>query len=313
MSIYTYLSTPLPTIAYAILHQAGPSVSPEAYAETMKELHQRIAAETAEVNAGYKKTLQEITVRETQILRGALSQFLETPIRSDNAEVQKIFLDAFQKYGGLITVTGDYGVIRSSEGKLSLPDSQQAAQKRLGRSGKAYLTELGFTFGKASGPVFESVFYVRGGANLDIIEHLVRDRLGIYASTHGKHLAEFSGCLFGAYNVVMDGVPGLQPDAGQAGEAVIWFDKPDMPYGEFRQGLAALLESLAKDGSPASPSLWQRKLGLGRGREFALRLAARNRKKPDEMMQWLHECKLPDVVRNAVMNEGALLTREPVV
>ncbi len=313
MSIYTYLSTPLPTIAYAILHQAGPAVSPEAYAETMKELHQRIAAETAEVNAGFKKALQEITVRETQMLRGSLSQFLETPIRSDNAEVQKIFLDAFQKFGGLITVTDDYGVIRSSEGKLSLPASRQAVQKKLGVGGKAYLTELGFTFGKASGPVFESVFYVRGGANLDIMEHLVRDRLGIYASTHGKHLTEFAGCLFGAYNVVMGGGPGPQTDTGENSEAVIWFDKPDMPYGEFRQGLSVLLESLAKEGSPASPSLWQRKLGLGRGREFALRLAGRNRKKVDEMIQWIHECTLPDVVRNAVMNEGALLTREPVV
>jgi hypothetical protein len=60
------------------------------------------------------------------------------------------------------------------------------------------------------------------------------------------------------------------PAAG--GEAVFLFEKPHIGYGEFRESVGAIADRLFADLAPERVELWQRKLGLGAGMEFILRV-----------------------------------------
>jgi hypothetical protein len=159
-------------------------------------------------------------------------------------------------------------MIMTSEGRVI--DLPEGSGRSLALSGKKYLLELGFNMGRPHRDVFESVFLVDGGMNLDIIEHIVRDRIGIYTPVHGKHIGEFDSYAYSAHNLVAwEGT--LEPrNVGY--ELAVFFSKGGVKYDVFRSALKSRLATEIDRHKLPHGSLWQRKLGLGSGREFVLRL-----------------------------------------
>ena len=90
MSVYA--AFPQPSITYSILHGPTPGIPREQYEGTIVEMHRRVEEESVLFGQQQVKTLAELSGRQAQILRGALSQFLETPIRSDDDDIRRIFL-----------------------------------------------------------------------------------------------------------------------------------------------------------------------------------------------------------------------------
>jgi hypothetical protein len=310
MSIYQHLSTPIPTIAYCALHQANNNILAEEYTKTMKELHERIAEETALINSGYALFLKEAAARESQMMHTALSQYLQTPLRGDNNDVRRILEESYAKFQKAHVSTG-LGLKRSVEGRVFLSPSKKTLEKKLLQNGKAYLEELGFAFGKGKGHVFESMFVIEGGINLDMLEYIVRDKLGIYATTHGKHIKEFSGYSYAAYNLVYSSSELPAKEAvGKYTELAFFFSKPDMKYAPFRKGLTDALVKLSSEIPIDHLSLWQRKLGLGTGVEFVLRLMCNNADAISESIQWLSAYKDKPVVRDVLTGDGKLVVKE---
>ncbi len=311
MSTYSILNAPVPTISYSILHQPGSSALVDEYVGTIRELHAVVIRESDALTAAYQKSVRETITRESQALRGALGEFLAMPVRSDTASVQKIFGESFERYQEQVVGTGPLGVIRSYEGRVVEPGFQKAAERKLVVKGRSYLKGLGFARGKAGADVFESVFLVQGGMNLDLLEHIIRDRVGIYGPTHGRHLEQAGRYLFAAYNLV--GSWGARADilAGQF-EAALYFSKPAMPYDTFRGGLLGALEVLVKEKPVRQVSLWQRKLGLGRGSEFILRCTAASTGDIGDVLGWLGRCHEPAFLKSALMSRGQLVVKELV-
>ena len=312
MSVYRHLSLQVPTISYSILHQAGASVAREDYASTMRELHARVGQETAALTAGYHKSVGETISREAQILRGQLGQYLATPIRSDNQDVQKILTEALGRLQDNLLPTRTLGVTESYEGMFTMPSLKTAVERKLLQEGRQYLHELGFELVKGD-EVYESVFHIQGGMNLDIIEHLVRDKLGIYASTHGKHFAESAAYIFSAHNLVFarGGIPAINLRQNLV-ELVFSFSKPGIEYSRFREGLTATIDGLLSQVSIPGCSLWQRKLGLGRTREFILRFLCGGLKDCTRIVQILHDAREPAFVAETLTRRGALLVKEVI-
>ncbi len=311
MSIYTLLSTPLPTIAYCAMHQALPTVPLAEYMKTMKELHERIAYESEAINAEYTKSLRETLLREVQAIHGSLSSFLQTPISSDDKEVRHILEEEIGKFGDAVVDNKGYGLKYSVEGKVFHASTKKALEKKLLSAGKAYLEELGFTSGKGKGEIFESMFVVEGGLNLDILEHIVRDRLGIYSTTHGKHIKEFGEYAYTAYNLVHS--VGTLPEREARRkyfEAVLFFSKPDTKYAPFRKALVDILKKLHEEVKPVHLALWQRKLGLGVGKEFALRVASDNSDQISGVVHWLEEHDENPLIKETLIRDGKLILKE---
>ncbi len=311
MKTYPLLNVPVPTISYCILHQSKKERAGDEYVNTMRALHERVQKESDEMKSACAKGVREIITREAQQVSGLLAQFLTTPIQSDRAEVRRIIAEGVEQSLNQAGLIGEVGVAWSSEGKTSFPPLKKAFERKLQQNGKAYLQDLGFTSDGSAGDILESVFVVAGGMNLDLLEHIVRDRIGIYNAPHGTHLEESAAYTFSAYNLVY--ASGTLPPQGQKNglvEISVWFSKPSVEYGLFRTSLISGLEQqLARDAALYT-SLWQRKLGLGKGREFILRFFCSEMNKLDGIMQWLHDSRAPDFPSDALADKGALLFKE---
>jgi hypothetical protein len=273
-----------------------------------------VRRESDSIAAAYAKHVRDAIGRESQVLRGSLSEFLQTPMRSDNASVQRIFSDSFERFQEQVAGKPALGVTRSYEGRVITQAFLKTAERRLAANGRAYLKSLGFIAGKTKGDIFESVFIVEGGMNLDLIELIIRDRLGVYGETHGKHIDLTGGYSFSAYNLV--GTWGqITRDQALNGrvELAIFFAKPTMQYAPFRAGLLEALGNLTKRISPRSITLWQRKLGLGEGKEFILRWLCDESRQAVEILHLLEQQKDPPFTKKVLVDQGHLVLKELLI
>jgi len=310
MNLSSALSIPVPAIAYTILHRKRSGVPLDDYAGTLRTIHERIAQESAALAAEYRKARAETVARESQVLRGHLSQFLATPIRSDNAEVQRILSEGFERSLGPAELEGSPGIGSSYEGIVVTATLKSAAGKRLVQDGKNLLLELGMESRKGE-EVFESVYLLRGGASLDILEHVVRDRPGMYAVTHDKIVVESSVAVSAVYNLLQakGEIPPREKRAGMM-EVALHLSKPEMPYGPFKQEMAAAADRAMAAGRALHGALWQRKLGLGRGREFVLRFLCDSPAGCEAIVQTLLEIKEPVFVKESLAERTAIVMKQ---
>ncbi|MEX2117606.1 MAG: hypothetical protein WEB37_12040 [Bacteroidota bacterium] len=272
MSVYTALKFEMPVVAYSALHQVRKGITPEVYIQTMKDFHRLLREEMANVNTAWHGFRNDAIARTLQSVRGLLLEYLNTPLKSDSEAIQKILRERIEEYSRNVFPDKPLGMILTTEGRvIYLP---QGTSRTLALSGKKYLSELGFGIGRPHREIFESVFLVEGGMNLDIIEHIVRDRIGIYTPVHGKYIGEFDSYAYSAHNLVA-----LEGELGPANtehEMAVFFSKGGVTYDVFRSALKSKLGAVVDRHKLRHSSLWQRKLGLGSGREFVLRLQGNN-------------------------------------
>jgi hypothetical protein len=311
MSIYTSLKINLPVISYSILHRPQNRSAVEAYEHTIQEMHAKVEEESMSVASNLRKELDETVERQSQMLRGALSQFLETPIRSDNAELQNIFRETFRKHRDQLTTGVPAGVIGSSEGVVRIGEARGSAFRVLAGNGRKYLRELGYPVTKTNAPVYESVYLVHGGENLDVLEHIVRDRLGIYSSPHGEHIKLVQTFVVAAHNLLHNAGTAYERAIHDAwGEAVLYFSKPDIRYEDFRTALVPAVEDLARQTSLPSVSIWQRKLGLGPGREFLIRCVVASERQVNSLVDAVQSLSSSPHLLDAIVKRGCLVVKE---
>jgi hypothetical protein len=300
MSIDALLGIPVPRVAYVLLHQPASGTPRADYEAVMREMHLRLVEESAALVARRAKLLREVSAREAQMLRGTLTSFIQTPIQSDDEDVRKIFVEYFDRCVDQAAGPGAGGVIASSEGMIvpapPLPGLHQAET-----AGRRHLKDLCFASGKNAPRIYESVFEVDGGRSLDVLEHLVRDRMGIHAGTHGRHVEGHAMFVVAAYNRILHAAPAPPPAAW--GEAVLSFGKPAMTYDDFRTSLGLVVRALQDVPGIDALAVWQRKLGLGRGHEFVLRSGLRD---PDAV----RECDAPRSVIESIVGHGQFFLRE---
>ncbi|MFQ5854922.1 MAG: hypothetical protein ACE5LU_04670 [Anaerolineae bacterium] len=134
-------------------------------------------------------------------------------------------------------------------------------------TGRDYLAGFGLNLDDGSPPIQESVMIFEGSTSYDIIEHIVRDLMGIYVPPHYDHVQQLSRVQFGTY----DRIYHIERDA-TAWQSVFAFNKGGARYNAFRRSLRNTMDVLGERAGWGAMTAWQRKLGLGYGREFVLRL-----------------------------------------
>lgn len=138
-------------------------------------------------------------------------------------------------------------------------------------SGRDYLASLKMDTGPDAPEIEESVFTFQGSVGYDVVEYIVRSLLGIYAPPHGVHIQQHGPLAFGTYDRIQE-VPG----AVSGWQAVFAFNKGRARYGVFRKALRNTMSALADATGWGGMVAWQRKLGLGYGHEFVLRVELGN-------------------------------------
>jgi hypothetical protein len=308
MSIYSALSTNAPVITYSALHQAKKGIEPKEYIKTLQEMHKMVRTESQKVAESWKIFLQEASASSVQTVRGTLSQFLTLPLDTDVKEIHRILGDQFAHLLKQTLPNTKVGVIASTEGRFVWEREQNTVLQALHTRGREYLKKLKFKVTESSPDIFESDFVIEGGLNLDIIEHIVRDRMGIYGTAHGRHTEESDTFVFAAHNLVYHQGSLEQGDVKY--EAAIHFTKGKPQYDPFRKELAELLDAIQSEFQFGHISMWQRKLGLGAGTEFNIRARTNDRKMIKEAILAIAKGQGKDLVRDPLIKQGKMLIRE---
>ena len=188
-------------------------------------------------------------------------------------EVQQILERDYSRLGSRIGSETVLGLQGSAEETFSeeTPTDPDLAKRII--DGREYLASLGFKPGQ--GPLHEAWLLFRGSIHYDVMEHIVRDRLGIYRGSHGAHIENIARTSFGTYNLIYQLGESLTADlVGDVPtqEVTFAFSKGPIRYSDFRHEVSALMEHIAEQINVIHASFWQRKLGLGTGKEFVLRL-----------------------------------------
>ncbi len=244
MDVYRALNADVPQLLFTVLHQAGPTVSDEDYTRTVTALQMDIRWQVHEISERLHQWLMqqysqhaEETVRKLQRL-GFLAEHV------DMIEVQQVLERDFGRLGtrlGSETVLGMQG---SAEETLSeaIPADPDLA-KRVA-DGHEYLASLGFKLGQ--GPLHETWLLFRGSIHYDIMEHIVRDRMGIYTGSHGNHIQNVGCTSFGTYNLVYQLGESLTADLANdvaTQEVTFAFSKGPIHYSDIRQEVSAFASS----------------------------------------------------------------------
>ena len=273
MDVYRALNADVPQILFTVLHQAGPTVSDEEYTRTVAAFHIEIGKQLQEMSERLRQWLTrqysqqaEETLQKLQRL-GFLSQ------EADEGEVRQILEKNFSRIGSRIgseSMLGMEGFAEETfcEAPFSYPD----LARRVG-DGYEYLASFGFKPGYGS--IHETWLLFHGSIHYDVIEHIVRDHLGIYKGSHGAHIENVVRTSFGTYNLVYQLGESLTAQLHadvMTQEVAFAFNKGPIHYSDFRHDVCALMEYVAEQIDVIHASFWQRKLGLGTGKEFMLRL-----------------------------------------
>ena len=181
MSIYNVLSTEIPVIGYSVLHYPGKNVTNKEYVRTILQLHEAVHEESQKIQQEWSAHLADVKSKTVQTMRGALSQFLSTPIQSDTSDIEQIIGDQVSQISEQLLPKISYGVASSSEQEL-LFDSAEAGFNKWITAGRKFLRNLEFP----AKDVHESFFIFEGGSNLDILEFIIKSRIGIRAGAHGN-------------------------------------------------------------------------------------------------------------------------------
>src|SRR6266487_229661 len=273
MDVYRALNADVPQLLFTVLHQAGPTVSDEEFTRTVTALQMDIRKQVHEVG---ERLHQWLLQQYSQQAEETLQKLQRLGILAEHADVREIQQILERDYGRLGSRVGSetvLGLQGSAEETFSEAIPTDADLAKRVADGREYLASLGFKPGQ--GPLHEAWLLFRGSIHYDVMEHVVRDRLGIYRGSHGAHIENVARTSFGTYNLIYQLGEGLTADLPKdtpRREVTFAFSKGPVHYSDFRQEVSALMEHIDEQIQLIHASFWQRKLGLSIGKEFVLRL-----------------------------------------
>ncbi len=273
MDVYRALNADVPQLLFTVMHQAGPTVSDEEFTRTVTALQMEIRRQVHEVGERLHQWLVQQYSQQAEETVGKLRRLGILAEHADVREIQQILERDYGRLGSRIGSEVLLGLQGSAEETFSevTPMDPDLAKRII--DGREYLASLGFKPGQ--GPLHEAWLLFRGSIHYDVMEHIVRDRMGIYVGSHGAHIENVGRTSFGTYNLVYQLGESLTANLDNnvtTQEVTFAFSKGPIHYSDFRREVSALMEDVAEQINLIHASFWQRKLGLGTGKEFVLRL-----------------------------------------
>ncbi len=275
MSIYNVLSFDIPVIAYSVLHRHKKTETMKEYAKSLHNLRSELIKETEQIKSAWINYISDLTSKSVQASRGNLSQFLSTPIQSDTDDIQKILKDQIIQTTEQLLPNILYGLSGGYDAKYLLDSKQSEIPKsRLSRS-RSFMQKNGFKAEKNNGSMFESLYLVQGGSNLDILEHIIKSVKTINNSSHEKKIGELETLACSVYNLLFS--DGVSYSGFDRFELQVNFVKGKEPYEVFNKELGESIKFFRTEIHHLNVSVWERKLGLGIGEEYVLRILTKDR------------------------------------
>ena len=275
MSIYEVLSMDIPILAYSVFHQPRKTVTAKEYAKSLAKFRTELKEESEKIQTTWQNYLSDLTAKTVQTTRGNLSQFLSTPIQSDTSDIQHIISDQISQTAEQLLLKIQYGLMDGYDGRFLIEAPQVEIPKVRALGARSFFQNMGFKIGRNNSAVFESLYFIQGSANLDILDHLVRNRIGIYNSSHGTKVDQSTVNSCSLYNLLfLDG--NFEHNLDRF-ELQVRFAKGKELYELFHIELTEAMKIFRLEIHDLNVSVWQKKLGLGIGEEYILRVRTKDR------------------------------------
>lgn len=313
MSIYKIISTEPQLICCSCMHQAGEGIPKDQFIKDLKSLHIQLERETEKFLKALERNQQKVLDKNTEMLMTILSEYLQTPLPSDQADIRNIVREALQKNINQLGLDLKYGIEMSYSSVVTYSETAYALLKRLEKSGSEYLKVLGYDITKEESGIYESLFIFESSLNIDVVEYILKNK--IESSLPILGMAAIEGCKSAnsLYNIIYSaGAAASKLLKKQVIEAAIFFSKPrDVEYEIFHSTFVEALEKMWITLKIPYITLMQKKLGLGRGTDYVLRLyLEEDRESLTEAVRWLTMYKEVGYVRQVLIDEGKLLTKK---
>ena len=273
MDVYRALNADVPQLLFTVLHQAGPMVSDDDFTRTVTDLHMDMRKQAQAMGEELHRWLEQQYRQQAEETVQKLQRLAMLTENADRGEVQRVLERDYSRLARRVGTESLLGMQGSGEEVFAEEAPAEPDLAQHFADGREYLASLGFKPGQ--GPLHEAWLLFRGSIHYDVMEHAVRDRIGIYRGSYGAHIENIARASFGTYNLIYQLGEGLTADlVNDAGsqEVTFVFSKGSVHYSDFRQEISALMELVGEQTHLIHASFWQRKLGLGTGKEFVLRL-----------------------------------------
>jgi hypothetical protein len=275
MSIYEVLSMDIPILAYSILHQPRKTVTVKEHVKSLLGFRAELKEESEKIQTVWQNYLSDFTAKTVQTTRGNLSQFLSTPIESDTSDIQHIISDQIGQIAEQLLPKIHYGLMEGYDGRFLIEAQQVEIPKARALGARSFFQNKGFKIGRNNSAVFESLFFIQGGSNLDILEHMFRNRIGIYTSSHSTKISQSDVFARSLYNLIFIDVN--SENNIDHFELQVRFAKGRESYELFHNELIESMKIFRLEVHDLNVSVWQKKLGLGIGEEYILRIRTKDR------------------------------------
>ena len=308
MNIYKALSLNIPTIAYSVIHQPRNTITAKEYIKTLHGLRSILIDETTMIKSVWQNHLSDMTAMTVQTSWGNLSQFLSTPLQSDTGEIKNIIRDQMNQTMEQLLPQIHYGLLSGYDGRFLTDGLHSEIPKAKIAEWKFYLQSLGFKATRSNSTIFESVYFVQGGSNLDILEHIMKSSIDIYNSSHNNEINK-SGLIFSSvYNLLfLDGA--LEYEADRF-ELQIKFDKGKENYEVFHNDINESFKTFSLEIPDLNVSVWQRKLCLGIGEEYILRVRTKDRSTLRSLINTVQKLVREHTLFSKVISDGIWMVKE---
>ena len=310
MSLYLSLSSTVPDIALSIFHYAESSGPKDDHLAALRDFHRKAEEECEAVRQLYLKSLSEAIARESHVLRGSLSQYLSTPIKSDAADVLRIISESLQQ---MLQQSGSLppGLVSSWAGHVVFPETEKVAGKKLIQNGKAFLRDAGIGPGRQKDEVFESVFLLSGGMNLDLLEFVMREQLGDHPLSPPARNPARSRHLSFSYGTLLDSgsLPKKQVREGRF-ECLLLIAGIGKDDRELREGCQVVRDDLVPRVGATYLVISRRRLGSAVADGLMLRCVVEDMANCQAFIDWACEERNGTVLADTAGVEGKLLIKE---
>jgi len=273
MDVYRALNADVPQLLFTVMHQAGPVVAEEDFTRTVTALHMEIRRQAQAMGEELHRWLEQQYRQQAEETVQKLQRLAALAENADLEKVQEALERDYSRLASRVGAESLLGMQGSGEEVFAEEGPSDPDLAKRFADGREYLASLGFKPGQ--GPLHEAWLLFRGSMHYDVLEHVVRDRIGIYKSSHGDHIAYVGRVSFGTYNLIYQLGEGLTADLADdrvTQEVTFAFGKGPVHYSDFRQEVSGLMEHVGAQTYLVHASFWQRKLGLGTGKEFVMRL-----------------------------------------
>jgi hypothetical protein len=313
MSIYKIITTGPQLICCSCLHQVKEGVPSSQFVKDLKSIHNQLDKETEKFIKTLERNQQKVLDKNTETLMTILSEFLQTPLPRDQEDIRKIVRDALQKNISQLGLDLKYGIEMSYSSVVTYSDTANALLKRLEKTGSDYLKCLGYDISKEERGIYESLFIFESSLNIDVVEYILKNKIDSPLPILGKLPGDSNHSMHSLYNIIYSAGAAVNKFFDkEVMEVDIYFSKPrEVEASIFQNEFVEAMDKMWVTLKIPYITLMQRKLGLGKGTDFVLRLyLEEERDHITEAIRWLTMYNEVGYIRQVLIDDGRLIIKK---